>query len=83
MREPCPTCGGTNCAHQTELPLLSPAANLLEFRAIQKFTAACRQQWPGATIALRPNPEFAHPREATPDNPANLMTERQSNGRTE
>jgi hypothetical protein len=75
MREPCPVCGSAICAHQPELPLISPAANLLEFRAIQKFTAEARRLWPGATIALRPNSEFAHQCEATPDNPANLITE--------
>jgi hypothetical protein len=75
MREPCPMCGKTGCAHQPDLPLLSPAANLLEFREIQKFTAACRQQWPGAVIALRPNSEFVHQHEAPPDDPANLKTE--------
>jgi hypothetical protein len=26
-----------------------------EFREIQKFAAACRRQWPGAMIVLRPN----------------------------
>jgi hypothetical protein len=83
MRSPCPICGQAGCAHQPELPLLTPAASLIEFREIQKFTAACRQLWPGAKIVLRPNPEFVHPHEAAPDNPANLMTERQSNGRTE
>jgi hypothetical protein len=75
MREPCPTCGKTGCAHQPELPLISPAANLIEFREIQKFTAACRQLWPGAKIVLRPNSDFAHPRECTSDEPATLMTE--------
>ena len=36
---------------------LSPAAfeNAREFQKIQKFAAACRQQWPGAKIVLRPN----------------------------
>jgi hypothetical protein len=81
MREPCPTCGKTGCAHQGELPRLSPAANLIEFRLIQKFTAACRQQWPGAVIALRPNSDFAgEPKlvreyEASPGDPANLKPE--------
>jgi hypothetical protein len=50
MREPCSTCGKTGCAHQPELPLISPAANLIEFREIQKFTAACRQLWLGAKV---------------------------------
>jgi hypothetical protein len=59
-----------------ELPLITPAANLIEFRTIQKFTAACRQHWPGAAIMLRPNSEFAHPRETTPEEPANLTTEK-------
>ena len=26
-----------------------------EFHQIQKFVAACRRQWPGAKIVLRPN----------------------------
>jgi hypothetical protein len=26
-----------------------------EFHQIQKFAAACRRQWPGAMIVLRPN----------------------------
>jgi hypothetical protein len=26
-----------------------------EFHQIQKFVAACRRQWPGAMIVLRPN----------------------------
>jgi hypothetical protein len=26
-----------------------------EFFQIQRFVAACRQQWPGAKIVLRPN----------------------------
>jgi len=32
-----------------------------EFQKIQKFAAACRQQWPGATIVLRPNEGDAPP----------------------
>jgi hypothetical protein len=82
MREPCPTCGKTDCAHQLELPRLTPAANLLEFRAIQKFTAACRQAWPGSKITLRPNSEFVHQHEAPPDDPA-IQAESQSNGKPE
>jgi hypothetical protein len=77
MAELCPVCRGADCApdecsRQAELPLLTPAASLIEFRAIQKFTANCRKLWPGAKITLRPNSEFVHPHEATPDNPANL-----------
>ena len=30
-----------------------------EFQKIQKFIAACRQQWPGAKIVLRPNEDDA------------------------
>lgn len=60
MREPCPTCGLMACVHQPELPLvpLTPAANLIELREIQKFTAAVRKLWPGAVITLRPNSDF-------------------------
>jgi hypothetical protein len=83
----CPVCKGTcpqdRCLKQLELPLIPPAANLLEFRAIQKFTAACRQQWPGAVITLRPNSEFVHQHEDPPagDLPAPMMTdERLSDG---
>jgi hypothetical protein len=68
MREPCPTCGCMHCAHQRELPLepLKPAANLFEFRDIQKFAAACRKQWPGAVITLRSNSEFVREHDAEP-----------------
>jgi hypothetical protein len=31
------------------------AANAREFQRIQKFAAACRRQWPGAKIVLRPD----------------------------
>jgi len=31
------------------------AANAREFQRIQTFAAACRRQWPGAVIVLRPN----------------------------
>jgi len=30
-----------------------------EFYQIKKFVAACRQQWPGAKIVLRPNHDGA------------------------
>jgi hypothetical protein len=30
-------------------------ADAQEFRQIQRFVAACRRQWPGAIIVLRPN----------------------------
>jgi hypothetical protein len=33
----------------------SDAANAQEFHQIQQFVAACRRQWPGATIVLRPD----------------------------
>jgi hypothetical protein len=79
MREPCPTCGLMACAHQPELPLvpLAPAANLFEFRDIQKFTAACRQQWPGAVIVLRPNSDFEsrYPRRGEVTNDFNRVNE--------
>jgi hypothetical protein len=82
MREPCPTCRKPDCNHQPELPLLSPAANLLEIREIQKFMAACRQHWPGVKITLRPNSEFAHKCGSPPDDPA-IQTESRSNGKRE
>lgn len=33
----------------------SEMSNAQEFFHIQQFVAACRQQWPGAKIVLRPN----------------------------
>jgi hypothetical protein len=30
-----------------------------EFKQIQKFAAACRRQWPGAKIVIRPNKDDA------------------------
>ena len=32
-----------------------------EFLEIQRFVAACRQQWPGAKIVLRPNQDGPSP----------------------
>jgi hypothetical protein len=68
MREPCPKCGRMRCKHQPELPLapLKPAADLFEFRDIQKFVAACRKVWPGAKITVRPNSEFVREHDAEP-----------------
>jgi hypothetical protein len=57
-----------------ELPL-SPAANLIEFREIQKFTAAVRKLWPGAVITLRPNSEFTCEREDAPSDLGTPMTD--------
>jgi hypothetical protein len=68
MREPCPVCRRMHCQHQPDLPLapLKPAADLFEFRDIQKFVAACRKAWPGAKITLRPNSEFVREHDAEP-----------------
>jgi hypothetical protein len=68
MRQPCPTCGRMHCEHQPELPItpLKPAADLFELREIRKFVAACRAQWPGAKITLRPNSEFVCEHDAAP-----------------
>ncbi len=33
----------------------SEMSDAQEFSQIQRFVAACRQQWPGAKIVLRPN----------------------------
>jgi hypothetical protein len=67
----CPVCRGygcppDRCLAQLDLPLLKPAANLFEFREIQKFTAAVRKHWPGAKITLRPNSEFVCEHDAAP-----------------
>jgi hypothetical protein len=67
----CPVCRGygcppDRCLAQLDLPLLKPAANLFEFRDIQKFVAACRKAWPGAKITLRPNSEFVREHDAEP-----------------
>jgi hypothetical protein len=68
VREPCPICERMRCDHQAELPLtsLKPTADLFELREIQKFAAACRKQWPGAKITLRPNSEFVREHETEP-----------------
>jgi hypothetical protein len=42
------------------------AADAREFQQIQKFVAACRRQWPGAIIVLRP--DSARPRANAPIN---------------
>jgi hypothetical protein len=38
---------------------LSKTSDAREFYQIQKFVAACRRQWPGAKIVLRPNQDGA------------------------
>jgi hypothetical protein len=40
-----------------------------EFYQIQKFAAACRRQWPGAMIVLRPNQDGAPEGASAPPNP--------------
>ena len=40
-------------------------SELSEWKQIKKFVAACRRQWPGAMIVLRPNPTDAAPKGAT------------------
>jgi hypothetical protein len=37
----------------------SEMSDAQEFFQIQRFVAACRQQWPGAKIVLRPNHDVA------------------------
>jgi hypothetical protein len=76
-----PDCTAAKCSRQMDLPL-RPAANLFEFREIQRFTAACRKQWPGAKITLRPNSSFAPQRENPPmDVGLTMPDERTQNGR--
>jgi hypothetical protein len=78
----CPVCRGVSCHHQPELPPLKPAANLFEFREIQKFTAACRKQWPGAKITLRPDSSFVRQHENPPmDVGLTMPDERNEDGR--
>ena len=43
-------------------------ANGAEFHRIQKFAAACRQQWPGARIVLRANEDQQEQENATKEN---------------
>jgi hypothetical protein len=45
----------TPCAKLASEQRRSDAANAQEFHQIQKFVAACRRQWPGAIIVLRPD----------------------------
>jgi hypothetical protein len=40
-----------------------------EFHQIKKFAAACRRQWPGAMIVLRPNHDGAPAGASAPPNP--------------
>jgi hypothetical protein len=48
-----------------------------EFHQIQKFVAACRRQWPGARIVLRPDHDAASaPADARADN----LTPKQNGG---
>jgi hypothetical protein len=42
-------------AQQSSEQRRSDAANAQEFHQIQQFVAACRRQWPGAIIVLRPD----------------------------
>ena len=42
-------------AKQTSEQRCADVAAAQEFHQIQKFAAACRLQWPGAKIVLRPN----------------------------
>jgi hypothetical protein len=56
---------GRRLAHFAGAPARAPErrraedADAQEFHQIQKFVAACRRQWPGAMIALRPNQDGA------------------------
>jgi len=40
-------------------PVATDKSDAQEFFQIQRFVAACRQQWPGAKIVLRPNTDAA------------------------
>jgi hypothetical protein len=42
-------------APQTPERRRTDVAAAQEFHQIKQFVAACRRQWPGATIVLRPN----------------------------
>jgi hypothetical protein len=52
---------GRRLAHFAGAPARAPErrraedADAQEFHQIQKFVAACRRQWPGAKIVLRPD----------------------------
>lgn len=53
---------------QWRRPFVTGAAR--EFHQIQKFVAACRRQWPGAKICLRPDHDDAPASaDAPPNNP--------------
>ena len=43
-----------------------------EFHQIKRFVAACRRQWPGAKIMLRPNEDGAPIRANAPITPNHL-----------
>jgi hypothetical protein len=45
----------TPCAKLAREQRCANAADAQEFQQIQKFVAACRRQWPGAIIVLRPD----------------------------
>jgi hypothetical protein len=45
----------TQCAKLARERRRADAAEVQEFHQIQKFVAACRRQWPGAIIVLRPD----------------------------
>ena len=56
-------------ATQTPEQRCADVAAAQEFRQIQKFVAACRRQWPGARIVLRPDHDAASaPADARADN---------------
>ena len=42
-------------AKQTPEQRCAEIVDAQEFSEIEKFVAACRRQWPGAMIVLRPN----------------------------
>jgi hypothetical protein len=47
-----------------------------EFQQIQKFAAACRRQWPGAQVVLRPDHDAASAPADAPDDNLTPETER-------
>jgi hypothetical protein len=47
----------TNFAQQTPEQRYAEMLDAQEFHQIEKFVAACRRQWPGAMIVLRPDGE--------------------------
>jgi hypothetical protein len=57
----------TPCANLVRDQRRADAAEVQEFQQIQKFVAACRRQWPGAMIVLRP--DGVRTGASTPTNP--------------